>query len=486
VRLATFDAQEAPMSIRDGLEPSHSPDASTPPPQPGGAAGDTPAARPTGPNEPADPAWPPTWGQAQGPADGPSWSRTSGWPEDDPTGQSTSALPPRGPGGTAPDWTQGAGQPGPGDQTRAQAAWDQGGGHPTTPTWGTRPADAGSPRDRRPSRLLASVLTAAVLVAGGYGLSEVLDRNSAAPAGAGVPTAAPIAAAPVQPGEEPAAAVAKALLPTVVEIRRGASGLGSGFVYDSNGYIMTAAHVIGSAGEVSVRLYDGTELRGEVLGTDEANDVGVIKVDRTGLKAAPLAVGQNLQVGQLAVAIGSPFGLEETVTAGIVSSADRLLPDGRQVIQTDAPINPGNSGGILANRQGRVIGVNSAIRPGDGSNGNIGIGFAVPIDLAAESAKALVQGRPIETGFLGVRMAQATGNQNGVLVQEVTPGSPAEKAGLQPGDLVVAIDGKAVATTNELGARIRSHKPGDKISLQVVRNGDETTISATLGQKPAG
>jgi putative serine protease PepD len=452
-----FDPQEAPMSIRDGLEPSRAPDASTPAPPP------------------ADPAWPPSWGQAQGPTDGPSWSRTSG-----------STPPPSGPGGTVPDWTQGPAQPGPDDQTRPQPAWDQGGGYPTTPTWGARPADAGSPRDRRPSRLLASVLTAAVLVAGGYGLSEVLDRNAAEPAGAGIPTAAPIAATPVQPGEEPAAAVARALLPTVVEIRRGSSGLGSGFVYDSNGYIMTAAHVVQGADEVGVRLYDGTRLRGRVLGTDEANDVGVIKVDRTGLKAAPLAAGQALQVGQLAVAIGSPFGLEETVTAGIVSSADRVLPNGQQVIQTDAPINPGNSGGILANRQGRVIGINSAIRPGEGSNGNIGIGFAIPIDVAAESAKAIVQGRPVETGYLGVQMAQPTGNQDGALVQVVTPGSPADRAGLQAGDLVVAIDGTAVATTNELGARIRAHKPGDKISLQVVRNGNETTISATLGQRPAG
>jgi putative serine protease PepD len=476
------------MSIRDGLEPSRSADASTPTPPtpPGGAADDTPAARPTAANEPADPAWPPTWGQAHGSADGLSWNRTSGWPQDDPTVQSTAAPPPSGPGGTVPDWTQGAGQPGPGDQPQPQAGWDQGGGYPTTPTWGARPADAGSPRDRRPSRLLASVVTAAVLVAGGYGLSEVLNRDATEPAGAGIPTAAPIAAAPVQPGEEPAAAVAKALLPTVVEIRRGASGLGSGFVYDSNGYIMTAAHVIQDVDEVTVRLYDGTRLRGEVLGTDEANDVGVVKVDRTGLRAAPLAVGQTLQVGQLAVAIGSPFGLEETVTAGIVSSTDRILPNGREVIQTDAPINPGNSGGVLANRQGRVIGINSSIAPADGSNGNVGIGFAVPIDVAAESAKAIVQGRPVETGYLGVQMAPPTGNQDGALIQVVTPGSPAEKAGLQAGDLVVAVDGKAVATTNELGARIRAHRPGDEITLKVIRNGDETTISATLGQRPAG
>jgi putative serine protease PepD len=291
---------------------------------------------------------------------------------------------------------------------------------------------------------------------------------------------------PVPSGEEPAAAVAKTLLPTVVEIRRGSDGLGSGFVYDSNGYIMTAAHVIEGVDEVEIRLYDGTKLRGEVLGTDELNDVGVVKVDRTGLKAAPLAVGQTVQVGQLAIAIGSPFGLNETVTAGIVSSNDRVLPDGREVIQTDAPINPGNSGGVLADRRGRVIGINSAIRPGNNSDGNVGIGFAVPIDIAAKSAAAIVRGEEIQIGYLGVSMGDATGNQSGAVVQEVTPDSPAARAGLQAGDVVVSIDGKAVQDRSELVAAIRGHKPGDKVTLGVTRGGNETTITATLTQRPAG
>jgi putative serine protease PepD len=280
--------------------------------------------------------------------------------------------------------------------------------------------------------------------------------------------------------------VAKTLLPTVVEIRSGSDGLGSGFVYDSNGYIMTAAHVIEGEDEVEIRLYDGTRLPGEVVGTDELNDVGVVKVDRTGLKAAPLAVGQTVQVGQLAIAIGSPFGLNETVTAGIVSSNDRVLPDGREVIQTDAPINPGNSGGVLADRRGRVIGINSAIRPGDNSNGNVGIGFAVPIDIAARSAAAIVRGEEIQIGYLGVSMGDATGNQSGAVVQEVTPDSPAARAGLQAGDVVVSIDGKAVQDRSELVAAIRGHKPGDKVTLVVVRGGNETTITATLTQRPAG
>jgi len=521
------------MSTRDGLEPSPSPDAdththpATQPPEPAPGQDDFPASQL---RQSDDPAWPPSWGQSPSSAEGPSWARAAtqgpsgdpapaaegpswGRPSDSPK-DAPSDQPPGGPdsgpawaqppgSAAGPSWPQAGSETGPiwpqpsgsdagpaAQPDPAQPGGGQGGGgYPTAPVWGGRPADAGSPRGRRPSRMLAAAVAAVVLLAGGYGIREALDRDTTDPAGAGIPTAAPapVASAPIRPGEEPAAAVAKALLPTVVEIRRGESGIGSGFVYDRRGFIMTAAHVVEGVDQVDIRLYDGTKLRGEVLGTDEDNDVAVIKVDRDGLAAAPLAVGQTLQVGQLAIAIGSPFGLAETVTAGIVSSTDRVLPDGREVIQTDAPINPGNSGGVLADRQGRVIGINSAIRPAsDGSNGNVGIGFAVPIDLAARSAKAIVQGTPLETGYLGVSTAPPAGSQDGALVQEVSPGSPAERAGLRPGDLVVGIDGQAVQDYSELAARIRGHKPGDKATLKVIRDGDETTVSATLTQRPAG
>jgi putative serine protease PepD len=334
---------------------------------------------------------------------------------------------------------------------------------------------------------VAGAVAGVLLLAAGFGISRAID-NDATPAGAGIPTAAPASATPIPSasGQEPAAVVAKALLPTVVEIRHD-SGVGSGFVYDSDGFIMTAAHVIQGVDQVEVRLYDGTELRGEVVGTDQRNDVGVVKVDRSGLKAAPLGIGQDVQVGQLAIAIGSPFGLNETVTAGIISSTDRVLDDGREVIQTDAPINPGNSGGVLADRQGRVIGINSAIRPGDNSNGNVGIGFAVPIDIAAKSAAAIVKGEEIKIGYLGVQASLTTGSsRDGALIQEVYPDSPASKAGIQPGDLVVSVDGKAVENYSEMVAAIRAHQPGDKITLGVVRGGNETTITATLTERPAG
>jgi S1-C subfamily serine protease len=478
------------MSTREGLEPSRSQDSDTPdpdtqtrplPPRPQDADTQTVPHGEAAPGDPAgaapaDQPWPPSWGQA-----------SSSWAQQAPAAPDNPAWTPP-PGAQGPSWTQPTGPEAPANGPEApadqtQPGWGQGGGHPTVPAWGAPPSAAGSPGGRRPSRWLAAVVAGVVLLATGYGISQALDDDT--PAGAGVPTAAPIAAAPVPSGEEPAAAVAKALLPTVVEIRHD-NGLGSGFVYDSNGYIMTAAHVVRGVDQVDVRLYDGTKLTGKVVGTDETSDVAVVKVDRTGLKAAPLAIGKPVQVGQLAVAIGSPFGLNETVTAGIVSATDRVLQDGREVIQTDAPINPGNSGGLLADRQGRVIGINDAIRPGDNSAGNVGIGFAVPIDLAARSAAAIVQGKQVQTGYLGVSMGDSPNGQDGAVVQGVASGSPAAKAGLQVGDLVTAIDGKTIQSSAEMVAAIRDHKPGDKVSLTVNRGGNQTTISATLGERPAG
>jgi putative serine protease PepD len=337
-----------------------------------------------------------------------------------------------------------------------------------------------------------AAVAAVALLAGGYGIGEVLDRNSASatPAGAGIPTA-PISA-PIQAGDEPVAAVAKALLPTVVQLEvetQQGNGLGSGVIYDKNGYILTAAHVVEGIDQVTVRLSDGTRLRGEVLGTDQANDVGVVKVDRNNLPVAPLAIDVPLQVGQLAVAIGSPFRLEGSVTAGIVSATSRIISEGRggrEVIQTDAPINPGNSGGVLADREGRVIGINSAISSDGASNGNIGIGFAVPIDIAARSAKAIVEGKPLQTGFLGVSSGDPTSGRGGAVIQDVTAGTPAAKAGLQVGDLVVELDGQAVTGTDDLVGRIRDHQPGDRVTLKLVRDGKEQTVTATLADRPAG
>jgi putative serine protease PepD len=482
------------MPTRDGVEPSSSakPTADTTPldraPAPGSGAEQ---ARETVPGWPSpggsppagSPPWgwdasEPTWGQE--PPAGPSWQATG----------TTQTNPER------PAWAQPERST---DPNPTQPVWGQGGGSgwgagPAGPAWGERSpgADGGG---RRPARLLAALGLATILLAGGYGIGQALDRNPSSSAGIPAPAASsPAVSAPVKGGAEPVAAVAAALMPSIVEIRTG-SGLGSGFIYDKNGYIMTAAHVVQGGDQVQVRLADGAQLSGRVLGTDRINDVAVVKVDRSNLPTAPLALGVRLQVGQMAVAIGSPFGLDQTVTAGVVSATSRAIGGQtgngratvREVIQTDAPINPGNSGGALADRQGRIIGINDAIASDNGNNN--GVGFAVPIDIAARSAAAIVRGEPIRTAYLGVSFgesATSTGSQGGALVEQVVPGGPADKAGLEVGDRITALDGQAVKDNEDLAARIRALAPGRKVEVKVVRNGQEQTVTATLAENPNG
>jgi S1-C subfamily serine protease len=267
------------------------------------------------------------------------------------------------------------------------------------------------------------------------------------------------------------------------------SGLGSGVIFDHEGHVLTAAHVVGNANSVKVRLADGTVLDGDVVGADPATDVAVVQIQGqdavADLPVATLATGVKLEVGQVAVAIGSPFGLDQTVTAGVVSAVNRAVPtDGGSalgMIQTDAPINPGNSGGALADRHGRVIGINDAIRSESG--GNVGVGFAIPIDTAADVAKQLIAGEPLQTAFLGVTTTDQTGGTRaGALIAGVESGSPADDAGLQQGDLVVAVDGSPIEGSTDLVAAVRSSHPGDKVTLTIVRDGQERQLDVTLGQ----
>jgi S1-C subfamily serine protease len=277
--------------------------------------------------------------------------------------------------------------------------------------------------------------------------------------------------------------VAKALLPSVVQLETGA-GLGSGVIYDSGGLVLTAAHVVDGASQVTVRLADGARIAGEVVGLDHGSDVAVVRVRRSGLPAAELAVGAPLRVGQLAVAIGSPFGLEGTVTSGVVSAVGRSVVMGdassvASMIQTDAPINPGNSGGALADRRGRVIGINDSIRSTTGSNA--GVGFAIPIEVAASVADALLQGREPSIGFLGVSGTNAT--SGGALVTEVHPGTPAARAGLRPGDVIAAWDGAPIEGMLELAAEVRRTRPGTQVALEVLRSGARISIEVTVGRQ---
>lgn len=294
---------------------------------------------------------------------------------------------------------------------------------------------------------------------------------------------------PVEPGtDEPVAAVAAALAPAVVQIETG-TGLGSGFIYDASGLILTAAHVVDGSDSVAVRLADGSRLDGTVLGADAATDVAVVQVDGgADLPVAVLATDIDLQVGQVAVAIGSPFGLDQSVTAGIISALGRSTetPGGAiPAIQTDAPINSGNSGGALADRQGRIIGINDSIITGSQTTtGNVGIGFAIPIDIAKAVADKIVAGEEPTGGFLGVRGADGSGDRAGALITDVEAGTPAADAGLQVDDLVTALDGRKVTSMIDLVARVTTQDPGASVALTVVRSGDEQTVTVTLGAPP--
>jgi putative serine protease PepD len=281
------------------------------------------------------------------------------------------------------------------------------------------------------------------------------------------------------------AAVAKALMPSVVQLETG-TGLGSGVVYDKNGLILTAAHVVEGSTDVVVRLSDGRRVNGEVLGTDPGTDIAVIDAEAEDLQPATLAIDVPLEVGQTAIAIGSPFGLESSVTAGIVSAVGRTLEtqDGGAVstVQTDAPINPGNSGGALVDRTGRVIGINDAILSDGGDNA--GIGFAIPIDTAYQVAQALEKGETPTIGFLGVTPTDGTGGRPGALVTSVVPESGAAEAGVEEGDLIVRYKDEPIESAADLIATIRATEPGTTATMEIVRDGQSQELEVTIGEPP--
>ena len=318
-------------------------------------------------------------------------------------------------------------------------------------------------------------------------VQEAIDEAPAAEPGGAVE-------GPVSPDAiEPIADVAASLSPAVVQIETG-SGLGSGFVYEADGLILTAAHVVAGSDRVAVRFADGSRIEGTVLGADPNTDVAVISIEGADdLAVAPLALDTDVRVGQTAVAIGSPFGLDQTVTAGIVSAVGRATETpGRNgvrraipAIQTDAPINSGNSGGALADGQGRVIGINSSIITSDvNSSGNVGVGFAVPIDIAKAVADRIVSGQSINSGYLGVSSTDATGATSGAHLEQVEAGSPADEAGLTTGDVVVAFDGEQISTAIDLVAAVTPREPGETVTLTVVRDGEEREAEVQLGESP--
>ena len=272
--------------------------------------------------------------------------------------------------------------------------------------------------------------------------------------------------------------------------------LGSGVIVSPNGYILTANHVVADADEVKVSLADNKRAyTARIIGKDEATDVAVLKIDATDLPAVTLADSDQLEVGDVVLAIGNPFGVGQTVTMGIVSALGRNGLEGFQgyqdFIQTDAAINPGNSGGALADAEGRLVGINDAIISPSG--GNNGVGLAVPINMARLVMNRLIAGGKITRGYLGVfpqdiddTVARQFNlpDDNGALVGDVTPDSPAEKAGLQSGDVIVAVNGKLVTSGANLRLIISELQPGTKATLKVIRKGETKNIDAMLGALP--
>jgi len=281
--------------------------------------------------------------------------------------------------------------------------------------------------------------------------------------------------------DEPVADAAEVILPSVVLIETN-QGLGSGVIYDSDGYIVTAAHVVDGTDTVRVRFEDGEQVTGNVIGTAPDVDIAVIQVDRTGLPAATFNQDKP-RVGQLAVAVGSPWGLESTVTAGIISAVDQTncsTTTCSSMVQTDAAINPGNSGGALVDRAGHVVGINVSIFSTSGAND--GVGFAVPSYLATLYADSIISGNPLETAFLGVQGTDVnTEGRAGATITDVVPGSPAETAGIEVGDVVISVDGVPILGFDDLVAQVRSHQPGQTVEVTIIRDGNETTVPITLG-----
>jgi len=326
----------------------------------------------------------------------------------------------------------------------------------------------------------------------------------------------PVAVAPAPVAAPNWVALAEALKPAVVNVsmKRGAQptpeavdpffqqffgrvppraqrGLGSGFVVNPDGYVVTNNHVVDGATEISVKLADGREFPARVVGRDPRTDIALLKVEARGLPTIHLGDSAALKVGEPVMAIGNPFGLEQTVTTGIVSATGRVIGEGPydDFIQTDASINPGNSGGPLINGRGQVVGINTAIVSRSG--GSVGIGFAIPVNLAKPVVSQLAAAGHVTLGWLGVGIQPLTADlaksfkvtgTDGALVTSVSEGSPAAKAGLKQGDVIVEYDGRPVARAGDLPRAVAETPVGRAVSLKVVRDGAPVTLTATVGR----
>ena len=369
--------------------------------------------------------------------------------------------------------------------------------HDETPTRELPPPPAPPAGDDRPRGWVSVVAAAIVAALVSAGMTTALSEPATAPAAA--PQAQSVAdverPSSVAPGD--IASVASAVSPSVVFLEvtgPQGQGSGSGVVLREDGYVLTNAHVVNGAAAVRVTLPDGKVYDSEVVGGDTSSDLAVVKLDGATDLPVPEFAAAGPRVGELAIAIGSPFGLEGSVTSGIVSALNRSVPGERaliNMIQTDAAINPGNSGGALANGSGEVIGINTAILSPSGAND--GIGFAIPIDTALPIAEQLIDKGYVEHAQLGIQGQDVDpsiadlynlGAEEGALVAAVVPDSAAEQAGLERGDIVTAIDDEPVSSMADLAGQISASTPGDTITLTVVRAAETLTLEVTLGSAP--
>jgi len=397
---------------------------------------------------------------------------------------------------------------------------ESGPGWQAAPAWTSRPAHvtaAAPPRRGLGALPIVAIAVIAGILSGALSAVAVSNMIDAPATTTGDIASSPDADNVSDVRIEESSAVIEAVdkvTPTVVTIQTAgggllgaASGTGSGFIYDPDGWILTNRHVVEDASELQVVLNDGRQFSGEVYGIDTLTDLAIVKIDATGLPVAPIGTSADLKPGQLAIAIGNPLGYENTVTTGVVSGLGRQIQasDASQtsseqlnnLIQTDAAINPGNSGGPLVNSAGQVIGVNTAVNA-DAQ----GVGFSIPIDVAKPIMQQALDGQELVRPWIGVYYVpidpalaaeQDLPVEYGALIgtadgsgQAVFAGSPAEAAGLQAGDIIVAINGEQLTADSDLSTLILPHSPGDTITLRVLRENSAREVQVTLGELPAG